>query len=127
MQRFCDININILNRHAPRKRKLARGNQMPFITKDLSKAIMKRSGLSNNFFKNRTEENKTLSGDYMIPVSRDEILLQTLHKLHPAITCKTFRPGKTGSLFCKAGIPLFRDEIFPCNRFGLPRRDKKVN
>ena len=26
LQRFCDININVLNRHAPRKRKLARGN-----------------------------------------------------------------------------------------------------
>ena len=35
-----------LNRHGPRKRKLARGNQMPFITKDLLKAIMKRSRLS---------------------------------------------------------------------------------
>ena len=52
LQRFCDINI--LNRHAPRKRKLARSNQMPFITKDLSKAIMKRSRLHNNFLKNRT-------------------------------------------------------------------------
>ena len=41
LQRFSDININTLNRHAPRKRKLARGNQMPFITKDLSKAITK--------------------------------------------------------------------------------------
>ena len=60
LQRFCDININILNRHAPRKRKHARGNQMPFITKDLSKAIMKRSKLRNNFLKNRTKENKTL-------------------------------------------------------------------
>ena len=60
LQRFCDININILNRHAPRKRKHARGNQMPFITKDLSKAIMKRSRLRNNFLKNRTKENKTL-------------------------------------------------------------------
>ena len=60
LQRFCDININILNRHAPRKRKLAQGNQMPFITKDLSKAIMKRSRLRNNFLKNKTEQNKTL-------------------------------------------------------------------
>ena len=51
LQRFCDININILNRHAPRKRKLARGNQMPFITKDLSKAIMKRSRLRITFLK----------------------------------------------------------------------------
>ena len=60
LQRFCDININISNRHAPRRRKLARGNQMPFIAKDLSKAIMKRSRLRNNFLKNRTEQNKTL-------------------------------------------------------------------
>ena len=68
----------------------------------------------------------------MISVSQDEILsrfagisavLQTLHKLHPAITCKTFHPIKTGSLFCTAGIPLCRDEIFPCNRFSPPRRD----
>ena len=26
LQRFCDTNINILNRHAPRKRKYARDN-----------------------------------------------------------------------------------------------------
>ena len=52
--------INILNRHAPRKRKHARGNQMSFKTKDLLKAIMKRSKLGNNFLKNRTEENRTL-------------------------------------------------------------------
>ena len=35
LQRFCDININILNRHAPRKSKHARDNQVLFITKDL--------------------------------------------------------------------------------------------
>ena len=35
LQRFCNVNITILNRHAPRNRKLARGAQMPFITKDL--------------------------------------------------------------------------------------------
>ena len=72
----------------------------------------------------------------MIPVSRDEILsrfagipavLWILHKLHPAITCKTFHPCWTGSLLCTAGIPLCRDEIFPCNHLSPPRRDKKVN
>ena len=49
LQRFCNININIFNRHAPRKRKHDRGTQMPFITKDLSKTKMKRSRLRNNF------------------------------------------------------------------------------
>ena len=60
MQRFRDININNLNRHATRKRKLAPGNQMPFITEDVSKAIMKKSGLRNNFLKNIMEQSKTL-------------------------------------------------------------------
>ena len=60
LQRFCDISFNVLNRHAPRKRKLPRGNQISFITKDLSKAMMRRSTLRNNFLKNRTGENKTL-------------------------------------------------------------------
>ena len=41
LQRFRDININILNRHAPCNRKHTRGNQIPLITKDLSKTIMK--------------------------------------------------------------------------------------
>ena len=60
MQGFCEININILNRTAPRKGKHVRGNQMSFVSKDLSKVIRKRSRLRNNFLKNRTEENKTL-------------------------------------------------------------------
>ena len=72
----------------------------------------------------------------MISVDRDEILLRlagipavTLHKLHPAITCKKFNPGKTGSLFSvsTAGIPVCQDEIFPYNRFSPPKRDEKVN
>ena len=33
---------------------------MSFITKDLSKVIMKRSSLHNNFLRNRTGGNKTL-------------------------------------------------------------------
>ena len=33
---------------------------MPFITEDISKSIMKRLGLRNNFLKNKTEQNKTL-------------------------------------------------------------------
>ena len=37
---------------------------MPFITQDLSKAIMNRSKLSNNFNKNTTNENKILYTKY---------------------------------------------------------------
>ena len=58
--RFCDINLQVLNQHAPQKIKYIRGNQITFKTKQLSKEIMKRSRLRNNFLRNRTEENKIL-------------------------------------------------------------------
>ena len=44
-QRFCDISLNALNKHAPCKKKHARGNQIPFLNKNLSKAIMTRTKL----------------------------------------------------------------------------------
>ena len=34
-QRFCHISLDVLNKHAPRKEKHARGNQMPFFNKEL--------------------------------------------------------------------------------------------
>ena len=76
----------------------------------------------------------TLNGDNMIPVRRDEILprsagipsfLLTLHKLYFAITRKKFYPGKAGPIFCAATIPLCPEEIFSCNHFSPPKREKK--
>ena len=40
------------------KKKYNRGNQMPFINKDLSKAIMDRTRFRNKFLKNRNDENR---------------------------------------------------------------------
>ena len=56
-QRFCDISLDALNKHTPRK-KYARGNQMPFFNKELSKAIMTWTKLRNIFLQNRSEENR---------------------------------------------------------------------
>ena len=47
------MSIKFLNKHAPIKKKCKRDNQMPFVTKDLSEAIMKRSKLRNNYLKNK--------------------------------------------------------------------------
>ena len=44
-----------------------------------------------------------------------------------AIRSENFHPGKAGSLFYTAGIPLCRDEISPCNRFSPPKWNEKVN
>ena len=54
-QHFFSIFIEALNKHAPRKQKYLRANQGRFITKNLHKAIMKRSRLRNKFLSDRTE------------------------------------------------------------------------
>ena len=35
-EKFCNISMNVLNKHPTGKKNYARRNQMPFITKDLS-------------------------------------------------------------------------------------------
>ena len=55
---FFDICRAILDQHAPRKQKYARGNHMPFMNKTISKEIMKRTQLRNKFLKERNDENK---------------------------------------------------------------------
>ena len=54
--RFCKISIDTLNSFAPIKNKFVRANQMPFITKKLSREIMTRSRLRNNFLRKKTVE-----------------------------------------------------------------------
>ena len=52
------IYLNVLNTHAPIKKKMIRANHKPYVTKTLRKAIMRRSYLENKFYKNRSAENK---------------------------------------------------------------------
>ena len=48
----------VLNIHAPVKKKISRANHKPYVSKQLRKAIMKRSNLENKFYKNRSAENR---------------------------------------------------------------------
>ena len=52
--------MSVLDSHAPMKKKTIKENNAPFMTKALSKEIMRRSKLKNNFSKNTTEENRSL-------------------------------------------------------------------
>ena len=54
---FSDVFRSVLDRHASLKRKMIRGNQGPFMTKQLSKAIMNRSKLRNGYNKWPSREN----------------------------------------------------------------------
>ena len=46
---FNDILLNILNNHAPLKTKVLRGNDQPFMSKELRKEHMKRTRLLNQY------------------------------------------------------------------------------
>ena len=50
--------VCILNKHAPQKRRFVRANNSPFMTNELYKAIMVRSGLRNKFYKLKTYQSK---------------------------------------------------------------------
>ena len=54
--RFHRVSLNLLNIHAPLKKKILRGNN-PSMTKTVRKAIMIRSRLKNRFHKTRSDEN----------------------------------------------------------------------
>ena len=56
---FKDTIIDSLNKHAPLKRKYFRTNHSNFVTKELSKAIMRRSKLCNLYLEERSDENRT--------------------------------------------------------------------
>ena len=65
--------MNVLNKDSPREKKIVRGNQMPFTTKDFSKEKMKRSRLRNRFLKDKSLANRMLyiqQGNYCVSILR---------------------------------------------------------
>ena len=55
---ITDTFIKIVQSNAPLKKRFVRGNEAPFMIKELRKAIYTRSRLRNNFCKNPTKENE---------------------------------------------------------------------
>lgn len=49
--------LTVLNKYAPFKKKVARGNQAPFVKKEMRKPIYTRSSLRNDFWKIPTLKN----------------------------------------------------------------------
>ena len=54
---FQNILYEVLNKHAPQKKKYLRANDSPFMTKHLRKMIMNRSPSKNAYIKNKTIDN----------------------------------------------------------------------
>ena len=58
LRTFKETVFNIFNKYEPIKRKYVRANEALFMTKELHKAVMKRSRLRNKFLKDKTENNQ---------------------------------------------------------------------
>ena len=57
-EKFCKVTMNI--KISPIKEKHVRGNQMPFMTKELSKEIMARSIFTNNYLMDKMDKSRFL-------------------------------------------------------------------
>ena len=121
LKRFCELSINILNKHAPRKKKYARGNQMPFFTKQLSKEIMTRSRLRNKYLRNRNEDNRALyvkQRNYCV-----SLLRKSKKKYYENLDERNLMDNK---LFWKTIKPSFSDKIVTRDRIHLTENGEVV-
>ena len=55
-QEFEKTFIEILNNHAPMKKKLVKANQAPYMTRAFRKVIIRRSELETKYFKLKTND-----------------------------------------------------------------------
>ena len=106
LKRFCELKVNVLKKHAPRKKKYPRGNHMSFFTKELSKEIMTRSRLRNKYLKNRNEENRAMyvkQRNYYV-----SLLRKSKKEHHENLDERNLMDNK---LFWKTIKPSFSDKI----------------
>ena len=57
---FSFMCFEVLNKHAPQKKRYLLGNDKPCINAEISKTIMIRSRMRNRFLKHRSDENRSL-------------------------------------------------------------------
>ena len=96
---FENVFVTVLDRHAPRKTKILRGNQKPHVNKNLRKAIMKRSELKSKA--NRTKRPNDIS-DY----KKQRNLVVTLNREELSIL-KFWKHRKTLNHFGTSVNPIF--------------------
>ena len=57
---LSEICTDVLDKHAPQRKRYLRSNHKPFMNNEISKAIMTRTRLRNRFLKNRSYQNRDL-------------------------------------------------------------------
>ena len=114
-EKFCNITLKTLDKYAPRKAKHARGNQIPFMTNDLSKNIMKKvTATHNKYLNNNNEENRKL---YAQQRNYCVSLLRKTKKVYYEYLDE--RKGSDNKLFWKAVKPSLFEKVNARERISL--------
>ena len=119
---FENIFMNILNRHAPLRKKYLRANNAPFMNKPLSKAIMVRSRLRNKFIKCKTSESRDAyrkQRNYCVTLLRE-----TKKRFYENLNPKFIRDNKK---FWKQVKPFFSDKTPSISKIILVEGDEIIS
>ena len=103
--KFDKVFLEVLDKHAPRKKKILRANHSSYVSKALRKAIMKRSYLEKLYFKNRTENS-------LKTYKRQKNYCSRLYKKERKEFFNNLNPSfvKDNKIFWKTIKPFFSDK-----------------
>ena len=118
---FEDTFLRVLEKHAPLKTKIIRGNHAPYMNTALRKAIMKRTQLQNKFYKSKNVDDQKALKKQRNFVSR---LYKKRRKMfYNSIDLKNFTDNKK---FWENVNPLFSDKTKSQSKITLVENNKII-
>ena len=119
---FEQIFMNVLNKHAPFKKKVVRANHVPYMTKTLRKAIMRRSQLQTKYFKNKSQNNYLLFKKQKNFCSK--LYKKERKKYYNSLNMKDITDNK---IFCKTIKPFLSEKCTTSSRITLKNKDNIIS
>ena len=114
--------LNVLNIHAPLKKKVIRANHVPYMTKSLRKAIMKRSQLESKYLRNSTVENMKIYKKQKNFCSR--LYKKERNKFYSELDIKNITDNK---LFWKTMKPFLSDKCSQASKISLVQKGNVIS
>ena len=110
LNKLITVCVDTLSNHAPSKKKYIRDNHLPFMNKELSKEIIHRTRLQNNFLRNRPDEYKrkySKHQNYCVSLLR-KTKKNYYNNLNEKKITNTKLSGKKSSLFSHIKLHLIK-------------------
>ena len=114
--------LKVLNNHTPLKKKFIRANHAPYMTKNLRKAIMKRSQLENKYISNSTVENRNKYKKHKNFCSK--LYKKERKKFYSQLDIKNITDNK---LFWKTMKPFLSEKCTYASKISLVHNDNVIS